>query len=89
MPGDSLAARTSAIFPNLGKRNQWAPKIELDYPFASLDELVKSLQKDDFLKSSRCKARKNCGVRSLRGIAPKGPQMKRRRWAFYEVISFY
>jgi hypothetical protein len=37
-----------------------------------IDELVKGQRKDDFVKSSRCKARKNWGVRSLRASPLRG-----------------
>ena len=40
-----------------------------DTCFFKIDEPVKSLQRDDSVKSSRCKARKNWGVRRTYGCA--------------------
>jgi len=52
-----------------------------------LDDLVKSHRNDGFVKSSRCKARKNLGVqRTYKVRCDDEIEAQRRRWIFYETI---
>ena len=56
--------------------------------FSNIDDLVKSRQKDGLVKSSRCKARKNCGVRPLRARNDE-VEAYRRRWIFLRDHQTY
>ncbi|MCX5907001.1 MAG: hypothetical protein NTY64_07390 [Deltaproteobacteria bacterium] len=53
-----------------------------------LDDLVKSRQRNGFVKSSRCKAHNSSGVRrTWQYAATTKDAGQRRRWTFYEAIN--
>jgi len=55
----------------------------------NFDEPVKRHQNHGFVNSSRCKARKNCGVkRNYKVRCNDEVEAQRRRWTFYESINF-
>jgi len=58
------------------------------YETINFDDLVKSRQDDGFVKSSRCKARKDLGVkRTYKVRCNDEVEAQRRRWTFYETIN--
>ncbi len=67
---------------------------EPNKPSSLIDELVKSHQSDDTVKSSRCKARESLRMRRTywyAGLAERSQAMtkdeaQRSRWTFYEVV---
>ena len=54
----------------------------------NIDDLVKSHQDDGFVKSSRCQASKNWGVKRPYQVSGNDEvEAQRRRWTFYETIN--
>ena len=53
------------------------------------DDLVKSHETDDTVKSFRCKAHKSLGTRRTKVyVGVTKDEVQRSIWAFYEVVKF-